>query len=88
MKKAHLDALGYTINITTKMTGLAKPDQIVIGQMVYDLLDEKQKLDFESLPVNPYMWNYVSDYAGGSIYDLYGSINKKFDVPYNSINNH
>ena len=44
MKKAHLDALGYTINITTKMTGLAKPDQIVIGQMVYDLLDDKQKI--------------------------------------------
>jgi adenylate cyclase len=88
MKKAHLDALGYTINITTKMTGLAKPDQIVIGQMVYDLLDDKQKLAFEPLTVNPDMWNYVSDYVGGRIYDLYGSINKKFDLPYNSVNNY
>lgn len=87
MKKAHLDALGYTINIATKMTGLAKPDQIVIGQMVYDLLDEKQKMAFESLSVKPDMWNYVSDYAGGRIYDLYGSINRKFDVPYDSVNN-
>jgi class 3 adenylate cyclase len=87
MKKAHLDALGYTINIATKMTGLAKPDQIVIGQMVYDLLDEKQKLAFKSLSVTPDMWNYVSDYAGGRIYDLYGSINRKFDVPYKDVNN-
>jgi class 3 adenylate cyclase len=87
MKKAHLDALGYTINIATKMTGLAKPDQIVIGQMVYDLLDEKQKLAFKSLSVTPDMWNYVSDYAGGRIYDLYGSINRKFDVHYKDVNN-
>jgi adenylate cyclase len=87
MKKAHLDALGYTINIATKMTGLAKPDQIVVGQMVYDLMDEKQKLAFKSLSVTPDIWNYVSDYAGGSIYDLYGSINRKFDVPYKDVNN-
>ncbi len=87
MKKAHLDALGYTINIATKMTGLAKPDQIVIGQMVYDLLDEKQKLAFKSLSVTPDIWNYVSDYAGGRIYDLYGSINRKFDVTYKDANN-
>lgn len=88
MKKAHLDALGYTINITTKMTGLAKPDQIVIGKMVYDSLDERQKLAFKSLPINHYLWNYVSDYAGGKIYDLYGSITKKFDVSYKNMNSH
>lgn len=34
MKSPHFDILGYTISLTTKMTALAKPDQIVIGQLV------------------------------------------------------
>jgi class 3 adenylate cyclase len=36
VKRPHLDILGYTISIASKMTSLAKPDQIVIGQNVYD----------------------------------------------------
>lgn len=30
----HLDILGYTISIATKMTSLAQPDQIIIGELV------------------------------------------------------
>ncbi len=72
MRIPHFDILGYTINIATKMTALAKPDQIVIGQMVYDVLDDRQKSTFHSLPVNPELWSYASDYTGG-IYPLYGT---------------
>ncbi len=68
----HYDILGYTMNIATKMTALAKPDQVVIGKMVYDVLDERQKSTFRPLKINPEMWSYVSDYTGG-IYPLYGT---------------
>lgn len=74
MKEAHLDVLGYTVNIATKMTSMAKPDHIVIGQMVYDLLDEKLKQEFRLLPISTEMWNYVSNYTDGKIYNLYESI--------------
>ena len=73
IKKPHLDILGYTISIATKMTALAQPDQIVIGQSVYDSLDDSQKSNFRVLPVNPEVWNYVSENTG-NIYRLYGSI--------------
>lgn len=73
MKEAHLDVLGYTVNIATKMTSMAKPDHIVIGQMVYDLLDEKLKREFRLLPISTEMWNYVSNYTDGKIYNLYES---------------
>ena len=43
LKKPHLDILGYTISIASKITSIAKPDQIVIGQLVYDVLETKQK---------------------------------------------
>lgn len=73
IKKPHLDILGYTISIATKMTALAQADQIVIGQSVYDSLDDSQKSNFRVLPVNPEVWNYVSENTG-NIYRLYGSI--------------
>jgi len=68
----HYDILGYTINIATKMTTLARPDQIVIGQMVYDVLDDRQKSTFHPLVISPEVWSYVSDYSQG-IYRLYGT---------------
>jgi class 3 adenylate cyclase len=72
LKKPHFDILGYTINIATKMTALGKPDQIVIGQIVYDVLDDRQKLTFHRLKISPDVWGYMSDYSGG-IYPLYGT---------------
>ncbi len=68
----HYDILGYTINIATKMTALAKPDQIVVGQMVYDVLDERQKPTFHPLKISSELWSYVSDYSDG-IYLVYGT---------------
>ena len=72
LRRPHYDILGYTINIATKMTALAKPDQIVVGQMVYDVLDDRQKATFHTLQISHEMWNYVSDYSRG-IYLLYGT---------------
>jgi len=71
-KKPQLDILGYTVSIATKMTALAKPDQIIIGQMVYDVLDDKQKSSFRLLP-SPLNWNYFSSHTG-DIYHLYVSL--------------
>jgi adenylate cyclase len=49
VKTPHYDIIGYTVNVAVKMTGLAKPNQVAIGQLVYEALDEKQKLAFEIL---------------------------------------
>jgi adenylate cyclase len=74
IKKPHLDVLGYTISIASKMTGFAKPDQIVIGQSVYDILDNVQKSNFKELPVNTDDWIYVNPTTSEGIYCLYGSL--------------
>jgi adenylate cyclase len=79
LRDPHFDILGYTISITAKMTAFANPDQIVIGQLVYQILDDKQKAMFRLLPISPQIWNYLSDNTGGGIYRLYGSINKRGD---------
>jgi class 3 adenylate cyclase len=73
LKKPHLDILGYTISIAAKMTAFAKRDQMVIGQLVYDILDETQKSNFKVLSLSSDVWSYISNYSG-DIYALYGSI--------------
>jgi adenylate cyclase len=73
IKKPHLDVLGYTISIASKMTAFAKPDQIMIGQSVYDVLDDIQRANFRKLPVNTDVWSYVNPGTGG-IYCLYSSL--------------
>jgi adenylate cyclase len=75
-KKLYFDILGYTISITAKMTTFAKDNQIVIGQFVYDILDESQKSSFKVLRIEPDIWNYVSN-STGDIYTLYGSTMKE-----------
>jgi adenylate cyclase len=54
------------------MTGLTKPNQLAIGQMVYDVLDEKQKSAFELLKISPDVWSYVNSQTG-AVYNIYSS---------------
>lgn len=72
VKNPIIDILGYTISIAVKMTSLAKPDQIVIGQMVFDVVDENLQKKFNELPINSEVWNYISS-TTGNIYRIYGS---------------
>ncbi len=64
MKMSYFDIVGYTINVAVKMTALAMPNRFVIGQMVYDTLDEIQKSAFEPLNVNTDVWNYINSKTG------------------------
>lgn len=73
LKKPHLDILGYTISNASKITSIAKPDQIVIGQLVYNVLETKQKNTFSKLSLTPELWNYVSN-STGKVYNLYQSV--------------
>ena len=55
-KNAYVDLLGPTMNMTSKIQNLAKPNQIIIGQDIYDKLDsylQKFFLDMTAEIVNP-----------------------------------
>ena len=43
--------IGPTISVAVKMTSIAKPDQIVIGQKLYDMLEDTQKKAFKGFQV-------------------------------------
>ena len=74
VKEPHYDILGHTINMAVKMTSLASPNRIVIGQSVYrNLTDKKQRSKFKILKVRPTSWTYV-DESSGKMYSLYTDI--------------
>jgi adenylate cyclase len=70
LKEPHLDILGHTVNVAVKMTRLAKPDSFVIGQFIYDTLDENQKSTFEEVKTRNDTWTYTNEKTG-TLYKVY-----------------
>jgi hypothetical protein len=66
MKRPHYDIIGYAIIV-------AKPNRFVIGLLVYDSLDEKQKSAIEVLNIDTDIWSYVGSRTGVT-YSVYSSI--------------
>jgi hypothetical protein len=71
IKKPVYDILGYSTSIAVKMTALANPNHMVIGQLVYDVIDDNQKSLFEQLTMSHEIWSYVNTNTGGTIYNVY-----------------
>jgi adenylate cyclase len=71
VKKPVYDILGYNTNLAVKMTALANPNHMVIGQLVYDALDDNQKSIFQKLVISPEVWNYVNNNNGGNRYNVF-----------------
>jgi adenylate cyclase len=71
VKRPVYDILGYNTNLAVKMTALANPNHMVIGQLAYDALDDNQKSIFQKLVISPEVWNYFSNNTGGNRYNVY-----------------
>ena len=74
VKKPVYDLLSYTISIAVKMTSLAHPNHIVIGDPMYNLMDDKQRTAFQRLNMTPDIWSYVCRNSEGNIYSLYTDV--------------
>jgi adenylate cyclase len=71
-QKSQLDILGYTINTASKMTRYAKPNQIIIGNAVYDKIDKYKKKNFKKIHLANESWDYI-DNSNGDVYGLYAN---------------
>ena len=74
VKKPVYDLLSYTLSIAVKMTALAHPNHIVIGDPLYSLLDDNQRSAFQRLDMSPDIWSYVCRNSEGNIYSLYTDV--------------
>jgi class 3 adenylate cyclase len=74
VKKPVYDVLSYTLSIAVKMTALANHNHLVIGDPMYNLLDDKQRSAFRRLHISPDIWDYVCQNSEGNIYNLYTDV--------------
>ena len=74
VKKPVYDLLSYTLSIAVKMTALAHPNHIVIGDPMYSLLDDNQRSAFQPINISPDIWDYVCRNSEGNIYSLYTDV--------------
>ncbi len=70
-RESYLDIMGYTINTASKMTGFARPNQIVIGEAVYKRLDNNTKRSFEKINIDSE--SSFIDNSTGNVYRVYGN---------------
>ena len=74
VKKPVYDILSYTISIAVKMTALAHPNHLVIGDPMYSILNYKQRSTFQPLNLSPDIWSYVCRNSERKSYSVYTDV--------------
>ena len=69
-EKSHVDILGYSISMASKITALAQPNQVIISHSVYNGVHPTLRKKFSELQLDQKVWNYT-DESTGEIYRLY-----------------
>lgn len=68
--RSHVDILGPAVSIAAKITALARPNQILIGEDVYYKLHPSLKDLFKKVEWHGSQWNY-HDRETGKLYGVY-----------------
>lgn len=71
--KSYIDIVGSSISVAAKITSVATPGQIIIGQDVYELMSDDLKKEFIPFQLSPEIWTFT-DPGTGSLYRLYSTI--------------
>ncbi len=58
---SHIDIIGSCISLSSKITGLAKPNQILVSENIFEILVNSSKdMKFEKLEIIDERWNYIN----------------------------
>src|SRR2546423_4746832 len=79
LEKAHIDIIGSSISMAAKIASLAKPNQLLEGEHIYNIIlpSATKKKDFltnsKFIEVNldPTKWKYLSHFDPESMYRVY-----------------
>ena len=74
-EESHVDVLGPCMNMAAKIQSRAYPDQILIGEDVFNKLDSDIQEYFEKIEWKNNDWNYKNKVTG-KIYSVYAYIGK------------
>jgi class 3 adenylate cyclase len=78
IEKAHIDITGSSISLASKIASLAKPNQVLIDEHIYDIIlsssssdDLFDKSKFVQINLDPLKWKYLSRSDPESLYHVY-----------------
>jgi len=79
LEKAHIDITGSSISLASKIASMAKPNQVLVGEFIYNLIvssssndnDSLDKSKFVEVSLDPIKWKYLSQSDPQSFYHVY-----------------
>ena len=74
--RSHVDLLGPVMNIAAKVQNKAKPQQIMIGEDIYNKIHPTSQKNFELKVWDKDSWNYRNRHTG-KLYPVYASKTKR-----------
>jgi adenylate cyclase len=80
LEKAHIDIVGSSISLAAKISSIAKANQILLGESIYDILNPKSssatiESNFKEVKLDPTKWKYLSRSDPESLYHVYEYLN-------------
>lgn len=78
--KAHVDITGSSISLAAKIASIAKPNQVLVGEFLYNIIvssskdkdkDSLEKTKFMEVTLDPIKWKYISQSDPHSFYHVY-----------------
>ena len=69
-KGSQVDILGYTMNVTSKITSITSPNGVSVGENVYKLLHPQIQTNFKQVNFENNDWKYI-DIKTGNPYKVY-----------------
>jgi len=74
LEKAHIDIIGSSISLASKIVSIAKPNQVLVGESIYNILRSSESIckgDFMEIDLDPKKWKYISHSDPETMYRVY-----------------
>jgi len=77
LEKSHVDITGSSISLAAKIASIAKPNQVLIGELIYNIIISSKdkgslnKIKFKEMGLDPIKWKYLSQSDPQSLYHVY-----------------
>jgi class 3 adenylate cyclase len=78
LENAHIDLIGSSISLAAKITSIAKANQILLGEYIYNNLlsfpsnkNSVNKYKFIEVSLDMAKWKYLSHFDSRSMYHVY-----------------
>lgn len=74
LEKAYIDIIGSSISLASKIVSIAKPNQVLVGESIYNILLSSESISnrkFIEINLDPIKWKYLSRSDPESMYRVY-----------------